>query len=593
MTRLPRCLPVRYLILALILLLASLPAGLLAACAGTDEPAGTTGTTPAITEETSEPGPAETTIPHETAVDRGPSGTLRLWWTPHDNFNPLLDKSQTGQAAATLVFESLVSADSEHVLRPVLASAWTYHAGNRQLTVNLRDGVTFHDGQPLTAQDVKACIDFIQTNAAQSPYAAGLAKVTGCSVAGNLTVVLQLAATDPWLAYALDFPILPASALKLKTAAGNKPPSSASTTPTPSRDLSLVPGTGRFRMADYKKKTGLTLELVNPAADRTDQVRTIVLKEYDDVASAMKAFERDQLDLVSLAQDDLAVYTLRNSLRLERYTSNTYVMLAFNTTSGPMASDRILAAYKQLCLSANWLDDDPLLPGEAADVPVAAAHASLGRKPVQTADVLARLTADLNPDLPAGELPTIRSTLAVIVPKDNVLMVQLADHLKTWLKDKKQACQIRSLGRKAYLEALAAKNYDLVFCEFNLPDPAEPGWLYNDPPNRVISGVSDLPTQGLADYNKWRNKLPQGLPLWQLLDVEDPGSDLARSELVDAWHEILTQTAARSPYAGILLRAAGLAYGDRVSGQCTPTVNQPYQGIEELWVWSGQSSSSY
>jgi peptide/nickel transport system substrate-binding protein len=55
----------------------------------------------------------------------------------------------------SLVFQSLVDFDRNLVIRPVLAESWRVSPNGREWTFVLRKGVTFHNGRPLSAQDVK------------------------------------------------------------------------------------------------------------------------------------------------------------------------------------------------------------------------------------------------------------------------------------------------------------------------------------------------------------------------------------------------------------------------------------------------------
>src|SRR3954467_5204510 len=60
---------------------------------------------------------------------------------------------------------------------PQLATEWTVSPDNLLYTFKLRDGVKFHDGQPLTAEDVKFTYDLILNEKTGSPRRAGLAPV--------------------------------------------------------------------------------------------------------------------------------------------------------------------------------------------------------------------------------------------------------------------------------------------------------------------------------------------------------------------------------------------------------------------------------
>ena len=53
------------------------------------------------------------------------------------------------------VFETLLATDRDGNLIPALAESWQMAADGKSLLLNLRDGVRFHDGSPLDAQEVK------------------------------------------------------------------------------------------------------------------------------------------------------------------------------------------------------------------------------------------------------------------------------------------------------------------------------------------------------------------------------------------------------------------------------------------------------
>ena len=52
------------------------------------------------------------------------------------------------------VFDTLVEPDADLEMRPALAESWDVSPDQLTWTFHLRRGVTFHDGSPLTADDV-------------------------------------------------------------------------------------------------------------------------------------------------------------------------------------------------------------------------------------------------------------------------------------------------------------------------------------------------------------------------------------------------------------------------------------------------------
>jgi peptide/nickel transport system substrate-binding protein len=86
-----------------------------------------------------------------------PGGTLRVLasdGSPNDTLDPLRMERAFQILAAPLIYESLVDLDEQLLPVPRLAESFEPAAGGQTWTFQLREGVTFHDGAPLTAGDV-------------------------------------------------------------------------------------------------------------------------------------------------------------------------------------------------------------------------------------------------------------------------------------------------------------------------------------------------------------------------------------------------------------------------------------------------------
>lgn len=102
-----------------------------------------------------------------------------------------------------LAYDPLIRQASDGSLEPDLATSWKFvGSGNRQLDLTLRPGVTFSDGSPLSAQGVKASLDYARkAPGAQASY---LGTVTSIDVAGPLSLSIKLSAANPLLPNILD-----------------------------------------------------------------------------------------------------------------------------------------------------------------------------------------------------------------------------------------------------------------------------------------------------------------------------------------------------------------------------------------------------
>lgn len=92
-------------------------------------------------------------------------------------------------------YDTLILREPDGTLSPMLATEWEYDEDLTELTLTLRDDVTFTDGEPFDAEAVKANLEHFQS--ANGPQAATLASLSGVEAVDDDTVVLTLAAPDP------------------------------------------------------------------------------------------------------------------------------------------------------------------------------------------------------------------------------------------------------------------------------------------------------------------------------------------------------------------------------------------------------------
>jgi len=144
------------------------------------------------------------------------------------------------------VYDTLVMFDSSLQIVPGLAESWTASDDGLTWTFTLRDGVTFHDGTPLTASDVAFSIERIKDEEIASPRADDFAVVTSIEVPDDRTVVMNLA--EPFS------PLLSKLAATLNVVV-----SQAAVEEFGDLQENVV-GTGPFRFVEYLPQTRMVLE---------------------------------------------------------------------------------------------------------------------------------------------------------------------------------------------------------------------------------------------------------------------------------------------------------------------------------------------
>lgn len=115
-------------------------------------------------------------------------------------FAPLsLDPALSGNGrAGTWLFptyEPLVRTLADGSLEPALATSWEMSDDLKVLTVTLREGVTFSNGEAVNAAAVKKSIDYFVGRS--GPFAANLAKLTGVEVVSDHVLTMTFSEPTP------------------------------------------------------------------------------------------------------------------------------------------------------------------------------------------------------------------------------------------------------------------------------------------------------------------------------------------------------------------------------------------------------------
>lgn len=109
------------------------------------------------------------------------------------------------------LYEGLVKPDSNGELQPALASAWTISEDAATYTFTLREGVKFHDGTTVTAEDVKYSIDRCAGTDGGELLVAALDAVKEVNILDEQTVEVVLEAPDTSFIAYMDVAVIPAS----------------------------------------------------------------------------------------------------------------------------------------------------------------------------------------------------------------------------------------------------------------------------------------------------------------------------------------------------------------------------------------------
>ena len=206
--------------------------------------------------------------------------------------NPASQQYSSGMPLTDVCLEGLMVLNSEGKPQPWLATDWSFDDTNTVLTINLRDGVMFHDGTPFNAEAAKWNLD--QVILAKK---AELKSVTSVDVVDNDTIQLNLSEPDGLLTVYLG---AMRGIMQSPTAFEN----SASTQEQRVAWAESNPvGTGPFKFVNWKHEVSITFEKNEdywqegqPYLDKIEF--TIIVNE----ATLLAAFKAGDFDLMLTQQ---------------------------------------------------------------------------------------------------------------------------------------------------------------------------------------------------------------------------------------------------------------------------------------------------
>ena len=242
-----------------------------------------------------------------------------------DILDPSLARSFVGRIVFASLCDKLVDIDEKLNIVPQLATSWQWSADNKALTMKLRPGVTFHDGEKFDAAAVKFNIDR-HKNQPGSNRRGELSPVTSVDVIDELTAKINLSAPfSPLLSVLADragMMVSPKAAQANTTNFGSKPICS-----------------GPFRFVERIAQDRIVLERYanywNKAAIHFDKV---TFQPIVDATVRLANLRSGQLDFIErVAPSDVASIKADNKLAISRITELGYQGITINTGKSDFA----------------------------------------------------------------------------------------------------------------------------------------------------------------------------------------------------------------------------------------------------------------
>lgn len=295
----------------------------------------------------------------------GASGTIGFVNIPPSGWDPVTSKAGSDVNTLTFAYATLVQLDASGAASPGLATAWSWSAGGKTLTLQLRKGVTFSDGTPFNAAAVVANINRAAF-AADSEIAPELASVKSVTAVGGYQVAIHLSGLDYGLPLTLGG--LPGMMVSPKAFAANA--SALATKPV---------GAGPFILTSYTPDNQATL-VRNPDYYDASQIHVarLVLQFVSEAQSVLSSLESGQSQIAMIAGTQVKAAEAAG-LKVAVVPSLHAYSLSLNNTISPLTNPDVAhavgyaldrnALLQTVSGGIGQVDDEPFPPGYVGYAP--------------------------------------------------------------------------------------------------------------------------------------------------------------------------------------------------------------------------------
>ncbi len=257
-----------------------------------------------------------------------------------------------------LLFAGLTAHDGENNVVPGLAEIWSFDKNTNTYSFTLREGLTFHDGDDLTAEDVKFTIEAIMDPANGSENASNFEDVKEVKVIDNTHVDIVLTAPNVAMPDYLTIGILPKHILE------GEDMTSSSFNQNPV-------GAGPYKLISWDMGQAIVMEKFDDYYQGSPNIDTVVFKIVEDTDARALQLESGELNFAQITPKAEKSLAGKEGFEIYNMETSDYRGIMYNFNSEFFKKNRELPVILSFAIDRQAIIDSVLLGhGQAAYSPL-------------------------------------------------------------------------------------------------------------------------------------------------------------------------------------------------------------------------------
>ncbi|MBU3803416.1 MAG: peptide ABC transporter substrate-binding protein [Candidatus Cellulosilyticum pullistercoris] len=494
-------------------------------------------------------------LKQETTTQNSASQMVIAMNTPK-TLNPLYNTQANVEQALYLIFSPLVNIKEDGSISANLAKSWVTNEDNTAVTITLKEGLTWHDGMPLTSDDVIFTLGKIQT-IADSPYKQAVENLQTVEKIDSTTFKIVYKQSFSSVLQTLFFPVIPEHIYNVEN----------------SDSMSITPiGSG-----PYKYESTTPLEAIHLVANANyfngkPNIEKIQINLIPDEASSLHSFKQGLIDVIYTSETEWGKYANNNSNPSVEMVSPIYEFMGLNFNKPLFQNEMVRNALVYALNREDIVRLYYLGHAVITDTPISPTSylydKNLEIKAYDKEKARLLLTQEgyqLDNDTGLMTKNGIPFSFTLMVNKENSDRVKVAKEMQRMYAEIGIDMQIDIVDKDVYLSRLVAKQYDAFLGGWQLSYALDLSFAFHSA--SVLNG---------ENYISYRDNKMDELLQQAFLATSDT--------IYEAYSELQQYFASSNPYISLYFKKSVLMTQNTIGGNIEPTPLNVFANVEEWTI---------
>lgn len=380
--------------------------------------------------------------------------SLTMGISNYDTMNPLLTNNKEIINISKIIFEPLINITPDYKTEMCLAKSCE-KKDEKTYEIKIDTDARWQDGSTLIAKDVQFTIEKLKER--NTVYSANVKDIESVEVPDAETVIIHLSNPVTFFEYNLTFPII-SSLYYLNENFSN---------------TNKIPiGTGMYKIASIDENTILLTrnDKWKYIKEKTPKAKSITIKKYESMGEIYNSFKLGNIDIIHTSNINHTKYVGTMGYNKKEYKGRDYDFISLNCEDSILKDKEVRKAINYAIdknaiiasvFSNNYYtSNSPLDYGSYYYSSESAISNNIeqAKKTLEQAGWIFKNNKwQKNID---GYVR--RLTISLVVDKDNVSRVNVANLIKTQLENIGMTINVTNVTNEKYREYLEKKNYQMI-----------------------------------------------------------------------------------------------------------------------------------